>query len=196
MKWPQRKAELPYLKTMFKHLGLPTVDYPGTQPFEGQAELKWFDGGRKAVCGYGHRSTKRTFAELDRFFKRLYGPANAPVLLVLPLASANYYHLDVAMLEYDDHRCIVHKRAFSPASITKLRNFLGADNVTVIDTTDSFCLNAVVDGPNLVTHRLTDPALKPLLEKLTGRHVIQVPTTEFEESGGSVRCMTLDVLSI
>ena len=193
MKYPQRQAELPFLKAMYKHMGLSTVDYPGTQPFEGQAELKWFDGGRKAVCGYGHRSTKQTFVELDRFFKKLYGADEAPTLLVLPLISADYYHLDVAMLEYDDARCIVHRGAFSPHSIRRLRAFLGDKNVTVLDTPDSFCLNAVVDGPNLITHRLTDPAVKPLLEARTGRRVIQVPTTEFERSGGSVRCMTLDL---
>jgi N-dimethylarginine dimethylaminohydrolase len=199
MKYPQRKAELPFLATMFAALGLRTMDYPGREPFEGQAELKWFDGGRKAVCGYGHRSTKRTFEELDELFGTLYGPDKKPTLLVLPLASADYYHLDVAMCEYAPSgsatitKCLVHKRAFSDASHATLRDFLGSENVTVIDTADSFCLNAVIDGPTMITHKLTDPALKPLFEKATGRRVVQVPTTEFEKSGGSVRCMTLDI---
>ena len=199
MKYPQRKAELPFLSTMFAALGIRTMDYPGREPFEGQAELKWFDGGRKAVCGYGHRSTKRTFEELDELFGTLYGPNKKPTLLVLPLASADYYHLDVAMCEYAPSgsltitKCLVHKRAFSDASHAALRAFLGPENVTVLDTIDSFCLNAVIDGPIMITHKLTDPALKPLFERLTGRRVVQVPTTEFEKSGGSVRCMTLDI---
>jgi N-dimethylarginine dimethylaminohydrolase len=196
MKYSQRQAELPFLRQMFAELGVATIDYPGHEPFEGQAELKWFDGGRKAVCGYGHRSTRKTFKELDAFFKKLYGPTEAPELLVLPLASADYYHLDVAMCEYDDKCCIIHKRAMSAASIGKLKAFLGSANVTVIDTPDSFCLNAVIDGPNMITHRLTDPTLVPLFERLTGRRVIQVPTIEFEKSGGSVRCMTLDLLGV
>jgi len=200
MKYPQRKAELPYLATMFAALGLRTMDYPGTEPFEGQAELKWFDGGCKAICGYGHRSTRRTFEELDELFTGLYGSDKKPTLLVLPLASADYYHLDVAMCEYAPSgsanitKCVVHKRAFSAASHEKIRDFLGPENVTVIDTSDSFCLNAVIDGSTMITHRFTDPALKPLFERLTGRRVIQVPTMEFEKSGGSVRCMTLDIV--
>ena len=199
MKYPQRKAELPFLAEMFAALGLRTMDYPGREPFEGQAELKWFHGGRKAVCGYGHRSTKRTFEELDELFDLLYGPDKKPELLVLPLVSADYYHLDVAMCEYAPSgssnitHCFVHKQAFSSTSHTRLRDFLGSENVTVIDTIDSFCLNAVIDGPTMITHALTDPALKPLFERLTGRRVVQVPTTEFEKSGGSVRCMTLDI---
>lgn len=196
MKWPQRKAELPFLKDMYAALGITAVEYPGTQPFEGQAELKWFDGGRKAVCGYGYRSTRKTFDELATFFRQIYG-SRSPELLVLPLASPDYYHLDVAMCEIPGpaglvDRCMVHRRAFSPASHRRLAAFLG-NNVTVIDTTDSFCLNAVVDGPNLITHVLTDPALKPLFQKVTGLRVVEVPTQEFEKSGGSVRCMTLDL---
>lgn len=192
MKYPQRKAELPYLKRIYHDIQLPYLPYPGKEPFEGQAELKWFDGGRKAICGYGHRSTKKTFEELDRFFERIYG-VDKPELLVIKLVSADYYHLDVAMFEYDDTKCIIHRRAVSPASIRKIQAFLGHDHVTVLDTTDSFCLNAVVDGPHMITHKLRDPSLKPLFERLTGRTVKEVNTSEFEKSGGSVRCMTLDI---
>jgi len=192
MKWPQRRAELPFLKDMYAALGIHTLEYPGQEPFEGQAELKWFDGGRKAVCGYGFRSTRKTFDELAVFFKQIYG-SRSPELLVLPLASPDYYHLDVAMCEIPGDKCMVHRRAFSPASHRRLAAFLGIENVTVIDTEDSFCLNAIVDGPNLITHVLTDPALKPLFQKVTGLRVVEVPTPEFEKSGGSVRCMTLDL---
>ena len=192
MKYEQRRAELPYLKKIFNDFGIPTIDYPGTEVFEGQAELKWFDGGKKAVCGYGYRSTKRTFTELNDFFKQIYG-AEAPELLVLKLMSPNYYHLDIAMLEFQDSKCIIHEQAFSANSIQKLQKFLGKENVFIINTPDLFCLNSVIDGKNLITHKLTDPSLKPLLERITGLSVMQVDTSEFEKSGGSVRCMTLDV---
>jgi N-dimethylarginine dimethylaminohydrolase len=193
MKYPQRQSELPFLKQLFRNMNLPTIDYPGVEPFEGQAELKWFDGGRKAVCGYGFRSTKQTFVELDRLFGRIYGK-DKPELLVLKLASPNFYHLDVAMLEYDN-KCIVHRTAFSPTSIQKLKHFLGKDKVTVLDTLDLFCLNAVVDGPRLLTHKLKDPLLKPMLQSLTGRTVRELNTSEFEKSGGSVRCLVLDLFA-
>ena len=191
MKWPQRQAELPYLRDMYRKLRIDTIPFPTKEPFEGAAELKWFDGGRKAVGAHGFRSTRQSFRDLEALFRNLY--EEPPVVLVLPLQSAKYYHLDVAMLEHDDHKCIIHKRAFSPASIKKLKEFLGADNVTVIDTPDSFCLNAFVVGNHLITHKITDPKVKAVLEKKTGRHVIEVDTSEFEKSGGSVRCMTLDL---
>jgi N-dimethylarginine dimethylaminohydrolase len=190
MKFPHRQQELPLLKSLFQHLGVPTLDYPGVEPFEGQAELQWFDGGRKAVCGYGFRSTKQTYVELDRLFTTLYGKEK-PELLVLKIASPDFYHLDVAMLNYDN-RCIVHRRAFSDTSLRKLERFLGKQNVTVLETPDRFCLNAIVDGSRLITHKLTDPSLKPLLHKWTGRTVHEIDVSEFEKSGGSVRCLVLD----
>jgi N-dimethylarginine dimethylaminohydrolase len=194
MKYKQRQEELSYLERIFRNLHLNIIAYPGNEPFEGQAELKWFHGGTKAVCGYGHRSTKKTFAELNHFFKKLYHAhgLTPPELLVLPLASSDYYHLDVAMLEFDDSKCIVHKKALSAASIVKLEKFLGKENVYVIDVKDTFCLNAVIDGPHLITHKLTAD-VKEMLETITGRSVKMIDTYEFERSGGSVRCMTLDI---
>jgi N-dimethylarginine dimethylaminohydrolase len=191
MKYKQRQAELPYLKKIYHDMKLETIDYPGKEPFEGQAEFKWFDGGRKAICGYGHRSTKKTIVELDRFFEKMYG-AEKPTLLAIRLISPYFYHLDLAMLEYDD-KCIIHKSSVSSESLRKIEAFLGKDNVTVVDTKDLFCLNAVVDGSHLITHKLSDPLLKGRLESLTNRKVKEIDTSEFEKSGGSVRCMTLDI---
>ena len=200
MKYSQRKRELPYLKNMYDDLGVRRVVFPGPAPFEGQAEIKWFKGGELAVAGYGHRSTKKTFDILDKLLGKIYRKAgvNPPRILALPLESDDYYHLDVAMLEFGRRglhadECIVHKRAFSEKSISRLKEFLGAHAVHVIDTEDSFCLNSVVDGKNLITHKITDPKAKEAIEYITGLKIREVDTREFEKSGGSVRCMTLDI---
>lgn len=193
MKFKQRKDELPYLKEICIDQGLIGVEFPSKEPFEGQAEAKWFHNGRLLVCGYGHRSTKESFVVLDKLLKEIYGRYKrvVPKLLVLPLESADYYHLDVAMLEFNDDSCIIHKRAFSPASIRKLEAALNG-KVHVIDTADSFCLNAVVQGKNLLTHLLTED-VKTFLESKTGLKTLQNDTSIFEKSGGSVRCMIMDI---
>ena len=192
MKYSQRKRELPFLETMYKELGVRTIPFPASAPFEGQAELKWFHGGKLAVGGYGHRSTKKSFTLLDTLLTRIYTAygVSPPKILALPLESDDYYHLDLAMLEVGD-TCIVHKRAFSEKSIARLRDFLGT--VYVLDTTDSFCLNSIVDGKNLITHKITDAKAKKALASITGLQIKEVDTREFEKSGGSVRCMTLDI---
>ena len=197
MKYAQRKRELPYLKALFHALDVKTIPFPGSQdaPFEGQAELKWFHGGTKAICGYGYRSTEKTFQIMEKLISRIYiaEGLQPPELLVVPIESFDYYHLDVSMLEYDDTKCILHKKAFSVKSIGKIKRFLGAENVTVLDTLDSFCLNAIVDGKRLVTHKLHEVGLKEKIEKITDKQIHEVETSEFEKSGGSVRCMVFDL---
>jgi len=196
MKYKQRRDELPHLMKIYEDLGLTMIPFPRTDgaPFEGQAELKWFHGGTKAICGYGFRSTKKTFAVLNTFLNSLYTShgLTPPELLTVRLASPDYYHLDVAMLEFNDTKCVIHKKAFTAGGIEAIEKFLGKSNVHVIDVADSFCLNGVVDGKNLITHTLSAKVEK-LLEGITGKHVQQVDTSEFEKSGGSVRCMTLDL---
>lgn len=193
MKFPQRQAELPYLVEMYKEIGIPTIPFPTKDIFEGQAELKWFFGGNLAVCGPGHRSTVKSFKALAKLFDYVYGlhGLDPPRLLITPLISADYYHLDVAMLEVNESTCIVHKRSISSASVAALR--AAGLTVHVIDTKDSFCLNAVISNRVLITHKLTDLSLRKTLRSLTGCELIEVETTEFEKSGGSVRCMTLTV---
>jgi N-dimethylarginine dimethylaminohydrolase len=197
MKYAQRKRELPYLKQLLDAMHITTIPFPGSQdaPFEGQAELKWFHGGTKAICGPGYRSTPKTFTILEKLLRKLYTAEglHPPELLVVPIECFDYYHLDVAMLEYDDSKCIVHSKAFSAKSIEKIRAFLGAENVTVLDTDDSFCLNAIIDGKRLVTHKLQEVGLKKTLEDITAKKIYEVETSEFEKSGGSVRCMVLDI---
>ncbi len=109
---------------------------------------------------------------------------------MLPIESADYYHLDGAMLEFNDDSCIIHKRAFSSTSIKKLKAAL--KKVHVLDTSDSFCLNSVIQSDTLLTHHVSED-VKEYLEYVTGRRVIQNDTDIFEKSGGSVRCMILDI---
>ena len=191
MKYKQRQDELPYMKQICIDQGLIGIEFPSTEPFEGQAEVKWFHNGSLLVCGYGHRSTKKSFKILDTLFKQIYSKYNRepPTLLVLPIESAYYYHLDLAMLEFNDDSCIIHKRAFSPASIKKLQAVL---KVHILDTTESFCLNSVVQEDILLTPLISEE-VQEYLEHVTHLRVIQNDTSIFEKSGGSVRCMILDI---
>jgi N-dimethylarginine dimethylaminohydrolase len=95
MKYRHRQEELPYLKRMYKDLGLHTIQFPGNAStvFEGQAELKWFHGGTKAICGYGFRATKKAFSVLKKLLDNLYKKHGlAPLeILTIPIASPNYY---------------------------------------------------------------------------------------------------------
>lgn len=197
MKYSQRREELPYLKGIFDTLKIKTIQFPGRpdSPFEGQAEAKWFQGGTKIICGYGYRSTAKTITILHKLLTKIYSSygVTPPEMLAVPIKTFDSYHLDLGLLEYDDTKCIVNKDAFSPNSIQKIKEFLGPSNVTVMKSTDKFFLNAIVDGNKLITHKLKEYGLKGRLEKITGKTIKEIDTSEFEKSGGSVRCMTFDL---
>jgi N-dimethylarginine dimethylaminohydrolase len=194
MKYAQRRRELKYLKDIYKKEGIKTVQFPLSEVFEGQAEAKWFHNGTLLVCTYGYRSTRRTFTILNQMLKQIYTSYGqpSPKLLVLPIESFDFYHTDVAMLDYDQTSCIIHKRAFSARSIERLQDALGKDHVHVIDTSDSFCLNSIPDSDHLITHKVSKD-VKHFLERITKKKVHEIDTSITEMSGGSVRCMVLDV---
>jgi len=194
MKYSQRRRELNYLKDIYEKEGIKTIQFPLSEVFEGQAEAKWFHDGKLLVCTYGYRSTRRTFTILNQMLKEIYTSYDRtpPKLLVLPIESFDFYHTDVAMLEYDNTSCIVHKRAFSKRSLERLKEALGEKQVHVIDTPDSFCLNSVPDGNHLITHTISEE-VKHFLERTTKKKVRMIDTSITEMSGGSVRCMVLDV---
>jgi len=197
MKYIHRKHELPYIQAIFQKLKLETVEFPvdAHAPFEGQAEIKWFCGGKKAICGYGHRSTKKTFVIMNKLLRDIYTSYDLepPELLVVHLKSDRFYHLDLAMLEFGDTQCILHKDAFSNDTLHNIQQFLGKDNVHCINTKDDFCLNSVIDGSNIITHRLSDKKIKHVLETLTKKTVVEIDVSEFELSGGSIRCMSMNI---
>jgi N-dimethylarginine dimethylaminohydrolase len=99
------------------------------------------------------------------------------------------------MLEYAQTSCIVQKDAFSAKSIARLREALGADHVHVLEDEcrdDKFCLNTISDGDRLITHKISDH-VKHHLERITKKKVHMIDTSIAQLSGGSVRCMVLDI---
>jgi N-dimethylarginine dimethylaminohydrolase len=197
MKYEQRRNETPYIEDIFKERHIKYVQFPGSAkaPFEGMAEAKWFDGGELLVVGYGHRATKASVRILRSLLKDIYETygVQPPRVVSFQVQSPLFYHLDMAMLVFGPTECIIHKSAFSGADIARLRSELGERNVYVLETDDSFCLNALIEGDTLYTHKLSDPTVKSKLEKITGRAVTEIDTSEFEKSGGSVRCLVFDV---
>jgi N-dimethylarginine dimethylaminohydrolase len=196
MKYEHRRAELPYIVSMFQTLGVRCIPFPGGDdaPFEGQPDAKWFHGGTKLICGYGYRSTRKTFRILESLVREIYlsyGVA-PPEFHVFKKQHFDFYHLDIGMFENNQSSVIMHSHLFSAEDKTRLRRLLGADNVHIIRSRDLFCLNAVDCGSYVVCHEL-EPVVAAYLRKHTGKRLHQIDMTEFQKSGGSVRCLVFDI---
>ena len=195
MKFEQRRNELKYLKEIYDDLHIKTIEFPGNlhAPYEGVAESKWFNNGTLLVMGYGYRSTKETVHKMRSLLHDIYTSYNVepPKIISFHLQSFHYYHLDIAMLGISESECIIHKDAIKPKDLARLNLYIGT--IHVFDCDDKFCLNAVMDGENIITHKLVHNETKSTLESMTGRNVIQCDVSEFEKAGGGVRCIILDI---
>jgi len=193
MKFEQRRNELKYLKEIYDDLHIKTIEFPGNlhAPFEGAAEAKWFNNGELLIMAYGHRSTKETVKHMRTLLNNIYTSygLEPPRVISFPLQSPEYYHLDIAMLEISQSECIIHKDAIKMKDLQRITKYI---DVNPIETDDKFCLNAICEGTDLITHKLKSKTRK-ILETITGRNIIECDTSEFEKSGGSVRCMVLDI---
>jgi len=193
MRFSSRKRELRYAKEIFEDLRIKTVALPKDCVFEGQGETKWFDSGQLLVVGYGFRSSKETVTALRTLLTEVYNSygVTPPTVLGVKLKSPDFYHLDMAMLAYSPTGAIVQERAFSPATVDRLRQEIGT--VTVAKTEDRFAMNAIVEQDKIICHAPMDPAIKTLLEGLSGLPLVECDVSEFEKSGGSIRCLVFDV---
>jgi len=192
MKYEQRKRELKYVKEIFKEAKIKTIEFPNEHEFEGQAEAKWFNNGELLVVGYGFRMTKASVKTLRKLINETYESYGVlpPRVISIHLKSFRFFHLDLAMLETSQTSAILQDDALNEKDRLRLSKEL---EITLIDTEDPFCLNSIIDGDHLLTHVLNNNELKEFLEHKTGKKIIELDTSEFEKSGGSVRCLVFDV---
>jgi len=190
MKFSARRKEQPYHVQIFKKLGFRMVPFP-KGVFEGQSELKFFHNGAFAVHGYGFRSSRASTETMQQVLTDIYQKYNKPPPVVVPIRLVDplFYHLDLAMLKYNETSCIVQRRAFTEESVEQLRQVC---TVHVIDVPDTLCLNAVVNSGRLLTRAVSHP-IKRLLEKITGYPVVPLSAHSFEQAGGSVRCTIFEL---
>ena len=197
MKYEQRRNECKYLNAIYQSLGIETIQFPGSPraPFEGGADAKWFHNGKLLVVGYGQRGTKESVIVLRTLLRSIYMSqgVSPPVVIGVKIQSSLYYHLDLTLAPLTETDCIINSKALSPQHIQRLKSLLGKEHVYVLETPDAFATNLVVTDREILTHQFTDPTLKPLYEKITGKTVRQFDTSEFEKGGGSVSCLVMPI---
>lgn len=193
MRYSSRRRELKYIEEILQDLHIKTVALPEHVVFEGQAETAWFDGGRLLVVGYGFRSSKETVIALRTLLTQLYESygVEPPKVVGSRLRSADFYHLDLALLAYSPTGAFIQATAFSPSTVERLRKEIGF--VTELQTGDKFALNSIIESDKILCHAALDPQVKTVFEKATGLPVVLCDTSEYQKSGGSVRCLVFDV---
>ena len=87
---------------------------------------------------------------------------------------------------------IAYRKAFSADSLRSIENAFGTRLIWISDEdAENFACNAINIGHDIILHRAS-AALKAALQQW-GYSVIEVDISEFMKSGGSCKCLTLEL---
>jgi N-dimethylarginine dimethylaminohydrolase len=189
MRHPSRQQEVPYFKAWFEAQGYQSFELPeSVSLFEGQGDALWHPGKQLLWGGYGHRTTKEAYTALAALL-------NVPVI-VLELPTPDYYHLDTAMSIVSAESVMIYPGAFSQDGLALIRAaFSTVMEVSQEEAANCFTCNAhalqnkKTQKTTVILHQGAQHAIKMLRD--LGFEVIEVDTTEFMKSGGSVFCMKM-----
>jgi N-dimethylarginine dimethylaminohydrolase len=182
-----RRAEVPYYRTWFEQQGYRVLRISENADhgprFEGQGDAIWHPGKKLLWGGYGFRTEEAAYPRVAELL-------DIPVLK-LKLVNPKFYHLDACFGILDERTVMIYRPAFDSASLSLIEELF--TRILEVDTADAnnFACNGVTLGRNVILQKGSSATCGKL--KGMGFTPIEVDTSEFMKSGGSVFCMKIAV---
>ncbi|MFT4625985.1 MAG: N-dimethylarginine dimethylaminohydrolase [Myxococcota bacterium] len=152
----------------------------GAYAFEGKGDARWHPDRELIYCGYGYRTQRPA---LDALAALLGAP-------VVALELVDPYHLDTCLSPLDATTALVVEEAFTPTGLALLRaTFPNCITVPYADAMRFAANGNCPDGRHFIVHHGSVHTVARV--RSAGFQVIEVDTSEFIKSGGSVFCMTM-----
>ncbi len=190
MRNQKRNEEVPWYRRWFLTNGYHVVDIDDsmgneeyTACFEGQGDAIWHPGRKLLWCAYGPRTDKQSASLLQSIL--------CVTVLQLKLNDPRFYHLDTCFCAIDEDTAMLYEGAFDADGLALINHFF--KNVISVSERDAlnFALNSVAINGNVILQK-GSPETVDLLKK-SGFNPIEVDTSEFMKSGGSVFCLKMMV---
>lgn len=178
---PERTGEEPIVRRWFEEAGFEIWELPPVCAFEGAGDALYC--AEMLFAGYCFRSDIRSHRALS---ERLGVP-----VLSLELIDSRFYHLDTCFCPLDVQTAMYYPDAFDEYAQRVLRARI--PRLIALNEEDAarFGANAVVFGREVVLNTGCDTLYRQLEEH--GFRPRPVPMDEFLKSGGSAKCLTLDL---
>jgi N-dimethylarginine dimethylaminohydrolase len=182
---PQRAGEVEFFSRYFSSLGylvIPDIA-EGKTEFEGMGDALWHSGRRLLWGGYGFRTKRSVYEVISR-------ELDVPILL-LNLEDPDFYHLDTCMCILDERTVLVFPGAFTPEGMDLIRHFFPVvleapeDEARTLFACNAHC----PDRKHVLIQQGCVQTNRMLAEH--GFEVIELDSSEFLKSGGSIFCMKL-----
>lgn len=184
MRHPSRRQEVPYYKDWFQKRGYNVLTLEDPEAlFEGQGDAIWHPGKKMLWGGYGHRTSLKAYKEIAE-------KLNVPVI-ALELYTKEFYHLDTCFCVLDPETVLIYSEAFTKTGLELIKHFFPrVIEVTSKDANKNFACNALtIDYKKVVIQKGAINTLEKL--SIAGFDAIEVDTSEFIKSGGSVFCLKM-----
>lgn len=182
MRYASRQREVEAHAAWFRANGYEVVSIEDAELFEGEGDALWHPGRRLIWGGYGFRSSRNVYDRVGRVF-------DVPVL-ALELRTEQFYHLDTCLCLIDEQTALVYPGALTDEGMDLLqrmfRNVIEADRQEALAMA---CNAAAFLGATVVIQQGSERINRKL--RALGYEVIEVDTSEFMKSGGSVFCMKM-----
>lgn len=181
----QRKPEVEHYDRFFGSVGYEVQhldpDLPGD--FEGMGDAIWHPGRYLLWGGYGYRTDRRVY---ERFAEKLGFP-----VVALELTDPDFYHLDTCLCPIDEETALYYPGAFTDEGIAAIKaHFRRTIEAPEDDARERFACNAHSPDGRHVLIQAGSETTNELL-RAGGYEPVELDTSEFLKSGGSVFCMKL-----
>ena len=180
---PQRRAEVGCVAEWYASQGMATQALETEAVFEGMGDCLWIPGKWTIMAGYGYRTEIAAVEALSRSVDAQVVP--------LRLVNPNFYHLDTCLSPIDGDRAFYVAEAFDTESLQRLRVQFSTLIPIPLDEAIRYlaCNGHCPDGQHFIVQQGAHQT--NALARAQGLKVVEVDTSEFLKSGGSVYCMKL-----
>ena len=179
-----RQPEVAHFAQWYAEHGFDVIDH--TDPpveFEGMGDAIWHPGRRLLYIGYGFRTK---LGALQRAANCIRCD-----VIGLELINSHFYHLDTALSVIDDKTALYVPDAFTSTGHAILQEmFEYLIEVPLLEAKTGFVTNGhSPNGTHFIVHKGNFITVSKLQE--IGIEVIEIDTSQFLKSGGSVFCMKM-----
>lgn len=183
MRSTHRKDEVKWVADWYASQGIRTRALASISVFEGMGDCLWVPNEKTILAGYGYRTER---GAVDALSKQVMARV-IPLRLIHP----SFYHLDTCLSPIDSDCAFYVPQAFDSASLQRLQVQFKTLVPVPLDEAVQFlaCNGHCPDGQHFIVQK---GALQTnALARSLGLTVVEVDTSEFMKSGGSVYCMKL-----
>lgn len=175
-----RRGEVPHYRDFYLAHGFTCLELPPGQILEGMGDVLWHPERRFAYGAWGFRTQRRALDLLATLIE-------APVL-ALELVDQRFYHLDTCLAPLDARCALFVEQAFTREGVASIRAcFPEAVAIPVEEGAVGFACNGVATRGHFIVQAGCPEAVAVARDR--GLEVIELDTSEFRKSGGSVGCL-------